>query len=378
MCEPGSDPTGGAGHHEHGHILVPESWLTRRAFVRAGTFGLGAVLLSACGRDSVVREDSVPGGSAPSSEAQGPVPDSTGPAAGTPVATTTAPARSATTAATAAPPTGLAGFDEFASTVSVTRSGDWWLVESNGLPAHDMMIGITSWQQQVPVAQPYTGSNAWRIPAVPVMADAPVSARTALYRGAIALAANGVPIFNALNNRGDDAFLAGELDKWGGHAGRADDYHYHVAPLHLSEKLGDAAPIAYALDGFPIYGEKEPDGSAVRKLDEFNGHLDAAGNYHYHGTRTYPYINGGLRGTVSVVGDQVDPQPRTNPFRPALEPLRGATVTSFSSPSSGSYVLGYSSPSGSGEVAYVVSSAEVRFTFTMEDGSVRREKYARR
>ena len=46
--------------------------------------------------------------------------------------------------------------------------------------------------------------------------------------GAIALAVNGMPIFNALNNRGDDAYLAGELDDWGGHAGRADDYHYHM------------------------------------------------------------------------------------------------------------------------------------------------------
>ena len=109
-------------------------------------------------------------------------------------------------------------------------SGSW---RSNGMPSHNMMVGITSWQQQVPVPQPYTGANAWQIPAAPTLAATPISAKTALYRGAIALAVNGVPIFNALNNRGDDAYLAGELDEWGGHAGRADDYHYHVAPLHL-------------------------------------------------------------------------------------------------------------------------------------------------
>ena len=147
---------------------------------------------------------------------------------------------------------GLSGFDQFADTVAVARDGSWWLVESNGLPAHSMMVGITSWQQQVPVEQPYSGSNAWRIPVVPTVSSSPVSARTALYRGAIALAVNGVPIFNALNNRGDDAFLYGELDKWGGHCGRADDYHYHIAPLHLAERVGRSSPIAYALDGFPI------------------------------------------------------------------------------------------------------------------------------
>ena len=94
---------------------------------------------------------------------------------------------------------------------------------------------------------------------------------------------NGVPIFNALNNRGDDAYLYGELDEFGGHAGRADDYHYHTAPLHLSELVGIDKPIAYALDGFPIYGLTEPDGTAVTDLDEFNGHFAADGSYHYHG-----------------------------------------------------------------------------------------------
>lgn len=369
MCGPGSNHGSGAHHHEHGHILVPEAYLTRRNFVRAGAVGIGAVLLAACGRtpDPLESSLSTSGGGAGTTVAPG-----------SQVSTTSTAVPDVTAVPTTVPKTGLSGFDEFASTVSVTRDGKWWLVESNGLPAHNMMVGITSWQQQVPVSQQYTGSNAWRIPVEPEIAGSPVSARTALYRGAIALAANGVPIFNALNNRGDDAFLYGELDKWGGHAGRADDYHYHIAPLHLAEKLGVDTPIAYALDGFPIYGEKEPDGSAVRKLDEYNGHFDSQGGYHYHGTRTYPYINGGLRGVITVSGDQVEPQPRTNPFRPSLEPLAGATITSFSSPSTGSYVLGYSSPSGVGEVAYTVTATEVRFTFTKPDGSVTRETYARR
>ena len=141
----------------------------------------------------------------------------------------------------------------------------------DGMPAHQMMVGITSWQQQVPTPQPYSGGNAWRIPARPVFAEHPISAKTQLYRGAIALAVNGVPIFNALNNRGDDAYLAGELDKWGGHSGRADDYHYHVAPLHLQSTVGPTNPIAWALDGFPIYGALEPDGSAIdRKSTRLN------------------------------------------------------------------------------------------------------------
>ena len=63
-----------------------------------------------------------------------------------------------------------------------------WMVECNGMPTHPMMVGITSWQQQVPTPQAYVGDNAWRIPAAPVMAETPVSGKTELYRGAIALA----------------------------------------------------------------------------------------------------------------------------------------------------------------------------------------------
>jgi hypothetical protein len=38
----------------------------------------------------------------------------------------------------------------------------------------------------------------------------------------------------------------------GGHSGKADDYHYHIAPLHLQALIGADKPIAYALDGYAI------------------------------------------------------------------------------------------------------------------------------
>lgn len=166
----------------------------------------------------------------------------------------------------------LPGFSAFSSSVRTMKSGQYYLIESTGLPPHNMMTGITNWQQQVPVPQAYTGGNAWKIPVSPKPAANPISAKSNLFRGAIALAADGIPIFNALNNRGEDSYLIGELDKWGGHCGRADDYHYHVAPLHLSRTVGATKPIAYALDGYPLYGALEPDGAPMKKLDSFNGH----------------------------------------------------------------------------------------------------------
>lgn len=343
-------------HHGHSHEV------DRRSLLRAGGLGLGAMLLAACR----------------ATPAAGDGPQETTPPVATTTRSTSSPASTApsTTTATAASTTAtLAGFDAFSSTVNVIASGEYWLVESNGMPAHNMMVGITSWQQQVGVPQPYTGSNAWKIPVNPVLAEHPISAKTSLYRGAIALAVNGVPIFNALNNRGDDAFLVGELDNWGGHAGRADDYHYHVAPLHLQTAVGVAKPIAWALDGFALYGEAEPDGSPVAELDQYNGHIGADGRYHYHGTRTYPYINGGMRGVVNVKGDQIEPQAATRPFRPAGAPLRGATITAFSSPAANTYQLDYAVGGKSARVSYVVSTSSVAFTFTDTTGATRSETY---
>jgi hypothetical protein len=229
-----------------------------------------------------------------------------------PVAAETEPAKSTPKAPDTARP-----FQAFKK-VKVTWDERYVYVASDGMPEHPMMKGIKSWQQQVPLPQPYTGQNSWRIPRNPVKAAKPISARTALFRGAIALAANGVPIFNALNNRGEDTYLAGELDEWGGHCGRADDYHYHMAPLHLEKAVGKGQPIAYALDGYPLYGLTNPDGTPVGTLDEFNGKEGPDGSYRYHATLKYPYVNGGLRGVVEVRGDQVEPQPHAAPIRPAL------------------------------------------------------------
>ena len=355
-------------HHEHEHVL------DRRSALRLGGLGLGGLLLAAC----------APSKSAISSTSSELAASSTTAAAAdvasTIASSTSAAASQATTSSTAAATVlnTLPGFDEFASTVKVFASGDYWQVESNGLPAHNMMVGITSWQQQVPLAMTYKGSNAWQLPKQPALATNPVSAKTSLFRGAIALAVNGVPIFNALNNRGEDAFLVGELDKWGGHCGRADDYHYHVAPLHLATIVGSAKPIAYALDGFAIYGSTEPDGSTMKKLDEYNGHVGTDGVYHYHGTTTYPYINGGMRGVIrGVVGDQVDPQPSAKPLRTAGAPLQGATITNFSSPKTGQYALEYSQAGKTGLVEYTVSDSAVAFTFTSPTGAVTTEKYTR-
>jgi len=278
-----------------------------------------------------------------------------------------------------AKPAAAAPFEAFAPKVRTRNDAQYLYVESDGLPEHQVMVGIKSWQQQVPIAQPYYSENAWRIPLNPVVAATPISARTALFTGAIALAANGIPIFNALNNRGVDSYSIGELDQFGGHCGRADDYHYHAAPVHLQAQVGAGLPIGYALDGFPLYGLKEPDGATVTGLDELNGHYDSAGKYHYHSTLTYPYINGGMRGVVTVSNDQIVPQPKAWSVRPFTSPLNGATITGFTALGGQNWSLEYSLNNQTYRVNYGIdATGKYYFDFIDPTGTKRTETYTRK
>jgi len=80
--------------------------------------------------------------------------------------------------------------------VSTRVDDDYLYVDSYGIPDHQMMVNITAWIAQVPIPQPYVDDNAWQIPRTPIYTDNNVSIEGELQRGAIALAANGIPIFN--------------------------------------------------------------------------------------------------------------------------------------------------------------------------------------
>ena len=262
-------------------------------------------------------------------------------------------------------------FDPFKDRVSVRFDHDFLFVESNGMPDHSMMTGITAWQQQVPLPQSYTGNNAWRIPLHPVPAKNPMSTKEHFFRGAIALAVNGVPIFNPIKNDGrTDTLLAGELDRWGGHCGRADDYHYHIAPVHLEKIVGVGNPVAVALDGYPIYGYNDPNGKPPTNLDWLNGHKGPDGKYHYHATKTFPYLNGGFYGEVVELNGQVDPQPRAQGVRPSLPGLKGAKIVGFERPKPGSFIVRYEVFDAPRSVEYTVAdNGSATFNFVSAQGT---------
>ncbi|MGJ8678574.1 MAG: YHYH protein [Akkermansiaceae bacterium] len=240
-----------------------------------------------------------------------------------------------------------------------------------------MMTGITAWNQQVPLPQNYVADNAWKLPLYPKKSDNPISAKTSLFKGAIAVAINGVPIFNPIKQDGvTDTNLAGELDQFGGHAGRADDYHYHLAPTFLNELVGEQQPIGFAMDGYPLYGYNEIDGTPAENLDIYNGHEHGDAGYHYHSTKNYPYLNGGLRGETAIKDGQVAIQPRAQGVRPFTRPLRGATITSYEKLGATAYSLTYSlnEKNYSITVSYHPDGS-AQFVFTHPDGTVKEELY---
>jgi len=144
------------------------------------------------------------------------------------------------------------------------------------------------------------------IPANPVVAT--THASTPL--GVMGIALDGVPLFNQYAAGG--VALSGEIsgfDQFYGHPQQNGMYHYHLEPLYLTTVKGSKSSlIGFLLDGFPVYGPQEADGTSPSGLDVYHGHTHSTvdypnGIYHYHVENSAPYINGngfyGSPGTVS-------------------------------------------------------------------------------
>ena len=127
--------------------------------------------------------------------------------------------------------------------------------------------------------------------------------------GPMGISLNGVPFFNQY--AAGRAVLTTEkvsFDEYGGHPQMQGQYHYHVEPTWLTKNKGEDALLGFLLDGFPVYGPME-NGKTISNsdLDSYHGHTSATadypnGIYHYHITSADPYINGsGFYGTPGTV-----------------------------------------------------------------------------
>lgn len=196
-----------------------------------------------------------------------------------------------------------AGFDQ---SVSVTCDENYAYVTSSTYPEHELMTGITGTNEQIPVPEDMYSAP---IKLAPSKADTITT-----IDAAVGVAVNGVPIYD-YSSQGEldvhqydvkhDTLALGQLDICGGHSGRGDDYHYHVSPTcmidAMKNKKNDAI-IGWAYDGYPLYGNKNPDGSVIKdgELDVCHGQADDTFGYRYQTSATPPYIIQCLVGEVDT------------------------------------------------------------------------------
>ena len=215
----------------------------------------------------------------------------------------------------------------------VSCDSQYAYISSVALPSHTMMNGITATNLQVPLAQNFLGASGWKIPLNPQIAATTTSA----VDGPIGVAINGVPIFNPCKQGGcqnGDTKVLGELDVCNGHAGRADDYHYHAAPVcMMANKVAlywATHPVGWALDGFAIYGYQDAKGDPASRDTVCGGNTDAVSNgpagYSYHVTDVSPYVLSCFRGTPGP--DFAGQSSKYRPIRqPPVKPFAVSAMT---------------------------------------------------
>jgi len=131
------------------------------------------------------------------------------------------------------------------------------------------------------------------------MHPAKASSVQATPMGPIGVSLNGVPFYNqyAANYQP----LTNEintLDQYNGHPQQMGGYHYHIEPTYLTAQYGKHVLLGFLLDGFPVYGPLENNATVTNSgLDACHGHTHATtdypdGIYHYHITAETPYLNG--------------------------------------------------------------------------------------
>ncbi len=210
-------------------------------------------------------------------------------------------------------------YNKIYGATSITFDGTWVTIKSNGMPDHKSVYYPTS----NPLYENFSGTTfggntfsrnpntissqtlTFKIPVNPALN----TAHAATPLGPIGVSLNGVPFFNQYAAGG--SALTNEVvsfDQYWGHPQQTGMYHYHVEPLYLTTvKATKHSLMGFLLDGFPVYGPQDEDGSTPSNLDAYHGHTHATtdfpgGIYHYHFSLAAPYLNGnGFYGTPGTV-----------------------------------------------------------------------------
>ena len=219
-------------------------------------------------------------------------------------------ATTSSTGSTASTSTTLpAIYAKFVNGTGVSLSGTTVIITSKDLPDHKSPYwGVGNALYEAPQPGMMVNPNmivaqnlTYRIPVSPVRATP-----SATPLGPIGVATDGVPFYNQ--------YAAGfqpltsevvSFDRYNGHPNGSNQYHYHFEPLWLTAS-SKSAFLGVLLDGFPVYGPQDSNGTTPTDLDSCNGHTAPTpdfpgGIYHYHTTSGAPYISGCFTGAPGTV-----------------------------------------------------------------------------
>ncbi|MGA8259532.1 MAG: YHYH protein [Arenicellales bacterium] len=196
--------------------------------------------------------------------------------------------------------------------ISITVQGDERIISANNLPDHP--TGVFPISHDDPAYR--YGHNPSAIRPQHILLRLPLNPRpaaepTCVPMGMIGFTTDGVAVYNAVDAGGRDAAAHEVQDRCNGHPQEAGQYHYHSpSPCMPNEKTSGL--VGYALDGYGIYGMKDPGTGRILHDDD----LDACHGttspvmwngrrvdmYHYVLTEEYPYTIGCFRGTPVTSG----------------------------------------------------------------------------
>lgn len=179
------------------------------------------------------------------------------------------------------------------------------------------------WETTNPLYESYNGTNTnfqlnpnsiitQNITITVPLNPAEASTHEATALGSMGISRNGVVFFNQYAGPNNQPLTSeiDSFDQWLGHPQQQGAYHYHQEPTYLTEQFGEDAFLGLLADGFPVYGPLE-NGTIISSsdLDDYHGHTGATadfpdGIYHYHVTADDPYINGnGFFGTPGNISN---------------------------------------------------------------------------
>jgi len=208
-------------------------------------------------------------------------------------------------------------FNNFTDNVNAYVDGDFIVIETDDVPNH----GSPYFNSTDARYEAYDGDNTSfnlnpnRISSQNIVFGIPINPTEAANKsatglGPIGVSLNGVVFYNQYAGPNNQP-LTNEIDSFDqylGHPQNSGQYHYHQEPTYLTTTLGTAALLGWLMDGFPVYGPVENDVRVLNvNIDDYHGHSHSTeeypdGIYHYHITDNDPYLNGsGYFGTAGTV-----------------------------------------------------------------------------